>query len=70
MNLLRLPQVIELTGLSKTTIHRMEAQGRFPRRRQIGARAVAWNAAEIEEWIRSRQLVNLRCLDGAPLAGV
>ncbi len=43
MSLIRLPQVLAVTGLSRTSLHRQEAAGVFPRRRKIGARAVAWD---------------------------
>ncbi|MFZ4580388.1 MAG: helix-turn-helix transcriptional regulator [Myxococcota bacterium] len=63
MSLIRLPQVLALTGLSKTTLHRFEAAGRFPKRYRIGDRAVAWNSEEVELWLRSREHVAVRCAD-------
>lgn len=53
MRLLRLPEVIERTGLARMTIWRMEIEGRFPPRRQIGDRAVAWVESEVDDWIAS-----------------
>jgi prophage regulatory protein len=35
-------------------IARLEAAGKFPKRRQLGACRVAWYADEVEEWIDSR----------------
>lgn len=63
MQLLRLPEVLARTGLSKTTIQRLEAAGKFPRRRRIGTRAVAWVAGDIEAWLASRATVFVRCAD-------
>ena len=37
-----------------THIARLEADGLFPTRVQLGACRVAWYADEIEEWIASR----------------
>lgn len=54
MNFLRLRQVISVTGLSRMTIWRLERAGEFPRRRQLGARSVAWLQSEVEQWIESR----------------
>lgn len=51
VRMLRLPEVIELTGLSQTTIWRREKDGVFPQRRRLGANLVAWRSDEIEEWI-------------------
>ena len=39
---LRLPEVLRLVGLCKSTVYRLEAAGLFPRRRKIGPRAVGW----------------------------
>jgi prophage regulatory protein len=49
--LLRLPEVLKRTGLSKKTIYRFEAAGRFPLRRQLGPRAVGWPESEVNAWI-------------------
>jgi prophage regulatory protein len=49
--LLRLPEVTKITGLSPSTIWRREKEGRFPRRRRISVRAVAWLMSEIEAWM-------------------
>ena len=52
--ILRQPAVQERTGLGRTTVWRMERDGRFPRRRQIGGGIVGWLASEVDEWIRTR----------------
>ena len=49
--LLRKPDVTERTGLSVSAIYRLETAGRFPRRRRIGLRSVAWYESDIEEFI-------------------
>ena len=48
--LVRLPEVLEVTGLSKPTIYRMIAEKRFPKQKRIGLRAVAWLAQDIDRW--------------------
>ena len=52
--MLRLPQVIELTGLGRDSIYRLGHTGKFPRPRKISARASAWREDEIQKWIESR----------------
>ena len=47
---LRLPQVKELTCLSKSSIYRLMEQGDFPKQVSLGARSVAWVRADIEDW--------------------
>jgi prophage regulatory protein len=54
VQLLRLPDVMRLTGLSRTTLYRLIDKGQFPRQINISDRAVAWRASEVEEWIHSR----------------
>ncbi len=50
----RLPDVIRLTGIGRTTIWRLEKAGTFPTRRLISTRSVGWFSAEIDAWIASR----------------
>jgi prophage regulatory protein len=52
--LLRFPAVRDRTGLSRSTIWRLERRGEFPRHRQISPNAVAWVEEEITQWIQSR----------------
>jgi prophage regulatory protein len=46
------------TGLSLSTILRMEKAGDFPARVQLSANSVAWNRVDVEEWQSSRQARN------------
>lgn len=52
--LLRLPQVIDITGLGKTKIYALQAEGRFPMRVQITPCCVGWVEQEIQAWISER----------------
>jgi prophage regulatory protein len=47
---LRLPQVMQETGKSRSSIYEEMANGSFPKCFPIGNRAVAWYEAEIESW--------------------
>ncbi|MGX1101067.1 helix-turn-helix transcriptional regulator [Amorphus sp. MBR-141] len=49
--LLRLKEVVQLTGLSRSTLYRRVADGSFPRPRSLGPNAVAWRLSEVEAWI-------------------
>ncbi len=49
--ILRINQVIDTVGLSRSAIHRLGKLGLFPRPFKIGLAAVGWDAAEIEFWI-------------------
>ena len=50
----RLAEVMEITGLSRTTIWRRERDGSFPRPIRLGGegtRAVGWREQDIYDWI-------------------
>ena len=49
--LLRLGDVIEQTGLSRSSIYAKIAEGTFPQTVPIGDRAVAWVEEEVQAWI-------------------
>lgn len=51
---LRLPAVIDLTGLNRATIYEMVDRGDFPKPAKIGARAIAWPENEVEAWAAER----------------
>lgn len=51
--MLRLPEVVKMTGFSQTTLWRRERDGQFPRRRRLGMNIVAWRSDEIEAWIEA-----------------
>lgn len=53
-HLLRLPQVRDRTGLSRSTIYLRMRAGTFPAPRALGGRCVAWRADDIAAWIESR----------------
>jgi prophage regulatory protein len=54
VNILRHPQVLRITGLSRTTLWRLERQGRFPKRLRLASNSVGWLDADIQRWIESR----------------
>ena len=54
MRFLRVRQVVQLTGLSRMTIYRLELAGKFPKRRKLSQNSIAWREEEIEEWLSTR----------------
>jgi prophage regulatory protein len=60
MKVLRLRGVLDRTGLSRTTIWRLEEAGTFPRRRKLSAGAVGWMEEEIDRWLHERVAVQTR----------
>ncbi|HFF6212256.1 MULTISPECIES: AlpA family phage regulatory protein [Stenotrophomonas] len=51
--LLRLPDVKAITGLSKSSVYGLMAEGRFPPSRKITPRIAVWVAAEVEAWVKA-----------------
>ena len=51
---LTLKTVLELTGLSKSTVYKLIRAGDFPAPFHVTARAVRWRAHEIREWLRRK----------------
>ncbi|CUB06474.1 Prophage CP4-57 regulatory protein (AlpA) [Marinomonas spartinae] len=47
--------LLRMVPLSDRTIYNLEQQGEFPRRIVLTSRSVAWDLAEIEEWIEQRR---------------
>ena len=54
LKLLRFPIVRERTGLSRSTIWRLERRGEFPRHHRIAPNVVAWIEEEVSAWILER----------------
>ena len=52
--ILRLKDVLTLTGLSRSSIYLQISEGTFPNQISIGKRAVGWEASSIDEWIQQR----------------
>jgi prophage regulatory protein len=51
--LLRVREVMTLTGLGRTTLWQLERDGGFPKRRPLTkrGRAVGWRASEVAAWV-------------------
>lgn len=60
MKFLRIGQVMQVTGLSRMTIYRLEIAGEFPKRRQLSKNSVAWLDTDITQWAETRPVSRLR----------
>ncbi|MNF63729.1 Prophage CP4-57 regulatory protein (AlpA) [compost metagenome] len=54
MKILRLKDVIDITGLSRSTLYLYIAEGRFPKPVSLGDRCVGWVESEVHDWILAR----------------
>ena len=62
MRIIRRRELTDKVGYCLAHIYRIERAGEFPRRVQLGRRAVGWVEEEVENWLRER--VDAR--DGRP----
>jgi predicted DNA-binding transcriptional regulator AlpA len=60
-------EVIRVTGLSKSTIHRREKDGTFPGRRAYSKGLVGYKVSEVHKWLADRPLVDARREEPAPV---
>lgn len=52
--LMRLKDVMNVTGLSRAYLYKLQAEGLFPQSVSLVGRAVAWVESEVEDWIEER----------------
>jgi prophage regulatory protein len=55
---IRIKDLIDTTGLSKSSIYQFISDGEFPSQIKLGARSVAWDSEEINEWMNERIAVS------------
>lgn len=51
----RLPEVLDLTDLCRTSVYRALAAKDFPVPIMLGKRAVGWRESELMDWVQTRQ---------------
>jgi len=54
LQILRLPEVMHFTGLRRTSIYQMMADGIFPRSVKLGPRSMGWRAGDLRAWLEGR----------------
>ena len=54
MRIMRLKEVMDTTGVGRSYIYKLIADGVFPKPVPLGARATGWVSDEVESWILER----------------
>ena len=54
LRLIRFRTVKDRTGLSRSTIWRLERTGAFPKHHRISPNAVAWVEQDVVDWMRAK----------------
>jgi prophage regulatory protein len=53
--ILRLRGVQDKTGLSRSHIYALMAEGKFPRQFRLSSKSVGWLSSQIDDWIDAQQ---------------
>lgn len=53
--LIQVKEVIRLTSVSRTQLHRLVKAGSFPRPCKIGTARKAWSLEDVQRWIADRR---------------
>lgn len=54
MRIIRLKDVMNSTGLARSTIYKYIDEGTFPKSVSLGDRSVGWVEGEVHDWILAR----------------
>ncbi|EOX6785869.1 helix-turn-helix transcriptional regulator [Pseudomonas aeruginosa] len=54
MRIIRLKEVMGLTGLARSTVYKYVSEGVFPKPVSLGDRCVGWLESEVHNWILER----------------
>ena len=57
--IVRRNEVVRMTGLSSTTLWRLEGSGQFPARIFLSEKRVGWRRTEVEAWLNSKRTVKV-----------
>jgi len=62
-SILRLPTVLQKTGLSRSTLYRKIGDGTFPRQIKISQRCAGWRSSAVSAWLKNPVFYSV---DGPP----
>lgn len=54
MRVMRLKEVMDTTGLSRSTVYKYISDGIFPKPVTLGERCVGWVESEVYDWLLAR----------------
>lgn len=61
--ILRKKELLHMVPLSDATIWRMERDGKFPKRLQLGGNSVGWPESEVNAWLDNLKAARLKAKD-------
>jgi prophage regulatory protein len=63
--IIRRTELQEITGVSVATLYRWINAGTFPGPVRLGPNSVGWRSSEVQEWLDSRERIDLPTATGA-----
>ena len=54
LRFLRLPEVLNLVGVTRATLYRLMAPGTFPKQISVGGNTVVWLESDVTKWMDQR----------------
>ena len=54
LRVIRLPEVKQRTGLSRSSIYRLMSEASFPQSCKLGERIIAWVESDIDRWLAEK----------------
>ena len=54
IRMLKLEEVMKITGLGRSTLYALVKSGSFPKQVQLGPRAVRWDSRAVERWLAEK----------------
>lgn len=54
ISLIRIRDVVSMTGISKSQVYRLANMGEFPKPTRLTAQSVAWVREEVQQWISDK----------------
>ncbi len=61
-------QIIKLTGMSRSTLDRLERDGKFPKRVTLSTQRIGWVVQEVVDWDHDRRIMREPPTLGSPAA--
>jgi prophage regulatory protein len=52
--ILRLPDVLQRCGLSRSSLYALMAENQFPKSVKISMRSVGWVESDLDDWVQAR----------------
>lgn len=65
LRLMRLTEVLNLTGLSRATLYRKIRAGTFPPQQRVASLCCGWRVGEVDIWLRNPMSFTLADLERA-----